>query len=112
MENPNLKMAIIYHDSLKITDHDKARMSVCMVLSESVETEGEIGITTIEAGRHIVGRVEVTQNEFGNAWSSLFVWMNENGYKKADTPPFGIYHNNFNEHPEKKSIADLCIPIE
>jgi AraC family transcriptional regulator len=38
--------------------------------------------------------------------------MNENGYKKADQNPFEIIYNNYNEHPEKKCIVDLCIPIE
>jgi len=37
--------------------------------------------------------------------------MNENGYSKADNIPFEIYHNNFNEHPEKKCIVDMYIPI-
>jgi AraC family transcriptional regulator len=37
--------------------------------------------------------------------------MNENGYKRADGNPFEIYHNNFDEHPEKKSIVDFYIPV-
>jgi AraC family transcriptional regulator len=27
-------------------------------------------------------------------------------------PPFEIYHNNFNTHPEKKCLVDLYIPVE
>ena len=39
-------------------------------------------------------------------------WMNENGYKRADRHIFELYHNNFNDHPEKKAIVDFYIPVE
>ena len=106
------KPVTIYHDSFKVTEHDKVRMSAGLLLNKPVTTEGEIGLTTIEPGKFIVGSFEIDLNEFEKSWTGLFVWMNENGYKKADREPFEIYHNNFNEHPEKKAIVDFFIPIE
>ena len=110
--NDNLKLGRIYHDSFKFTEPDKVRMSVCLLLSNPVETEGEIGLVSIPKGKHIVGHFEIPPHDFGKSWQSLFVWMNEKGYKKADQNPFEIMHNDFNEHPEKKCIVDFCIPIE
>ncbi len=112
LENENLKVVTIYHDSFKITEPEKVRMSACISLNEKVEVSGEIGLTTIEKGKFIVGHFEIGINDFEKSWSSLFIWMNENGYKKADRNPYEIYYNNFNEHPEKISIVDFCIPIE
>ncbi len=112
LNTDDLKMVTIYHDSFKITAADKVRMSACMTLKEAVEPSDEIGLTTIEKGKFIVGRFEIGMNEFEKAWSSLFIWMNENGFKKAARNPYEIYQNNFNEHPEKICIVDLCIPIE
>lgn len=106
------KMATIYHDSFKITDPDKVRVSACLILNEKTEVSGEIGLTTIEKGKFIVGHFEIGIHEFEKSWTGLFIWMNENGYKKADRNPFEIYHNNFNEHPEKIAIVDFYIPIE
>ncbi len=106
------KMVTIYHDSFKITEPEKVRMSACILLTEPVETEGEIGLTTIEAGKFIKGSFEINLSDFEQAWSGLFIWMNENGYKKADRNPFEIFHNNYQDHPEKKCIVDLYIPIE
>ncbi len=106
------KMATIYHDSFKITDPDKIRMSACLILNEKTEVSDEIGLTTIEKGKFIVGHFEIGIHEFEKSWTGLFIWMNENGYKKADRNPFEIYHNNFNEHPEKIAIVDFYIPIE
>ena len=112
LENENLKVVTIYHDSFKITEPDKVRMSACISLKEKIEVTGEIGLTTIEKGKFIVGHFEIGINDFEKSWNSLFIWMNENGYMKADRNPYEIYHNNFNEHPEKISIVDFRIPIE
>lgn len=106
------KMVTIYHDSFKVTEARKVRMYACIALNKPVETEGEIGLTSIEKGKFIVGSFEIGLHEFEKSWTGLFVWMNENGYKKADRNPFEIYHNNFNKHPEKKAIVDFYIPIE
>ena len=108
----NLKMGRIFHDSFKITQPEKVRMSACLLLQKPVEVSGEIGHTTTPKGNYIVGHFMIEPRDFGKSWQSLFLWMNENGYKKADQNPFEIIYNNYNEHPEKKCIVDLCIPIE
>jgi AraC family transcriptional regulator len=108
----NLKMGRIYHDSFKITEPEKVRMSACLLLPSPIEVTGEIGLTSTPKAKCIVGHFEIAPHDFGKSWQSLFLWMSENGYKKADQNPFEIIHNNFNEHPEKKCIVDLCIPIE
>jgi AraC family transcriptional regulator len=112
LEGSDFKVVRIYHDSFKITEPDKVRMSACIILKEPVEISGEIGLTKIEKGKFIVGQFEIEPKDFEKSWSGLFVWMNETGYKKADRNPFEIFHNNFNEHPEKKCMVDLYIPIE
>jgi AraC family transcriptional regulator len=108
----NLKMGRIFHDSFKITEPDKVRMSACLLLQKNVAVSGEIGLTTTPKGKHIVGHFIIAPMGFSTSWKALFHWMNENGYKKADQNPFEIIYNNYNEHPEKKCIVDLCIPIE
>lgn len=106
------KMVTIYHDSFKVTEANKVRMSACIVLNEPIKADGEIGFTSIEEGKCIVGHFVIGLNKFEKSWTGLFVWMNENGYQKANKNPFEIYHNNFNDHPERKAIVDFCIPIE
>ncbi|MBU2045197.1 MAG: GyrI-like domain-containing protein, partial [Bacteroidetes bacterium] len=88
------------------------RMSACLILDEPIKMSGEIGLTTIEKAKCIVGHFEIGLHEFEKSWTGLFIWMNENGYKKADRNPFEIYHNNFNEHPQRKCMVDFCIPVE
>jgi AraC family transcriptional regulator len=111
LNNSETKMVTIYQDNFKITSPDKVRISACIQLKKAIKTSGRIHLTSIEEGKYIVGHFEIALHEFEKSWSSLFIWMNENGYKKADRNPFEIYYNNFHEHPEKKSILDFCIPI-
>lgn len=110
---PDLKAVTIYHDSPKITDENKLRISACFTIGELVETNGEVSKRDFFPKKCIVARMEITIDKFKKAWESMFVWMNENGYEfDNEREPFGIYHNDFNTHPEKKSIVDICIPVK
>jgi len=111
MNNPNLKMITIYHDSPKISDPNNIGMSACMVLENPIKVDGEVGLKTINVGKCIVARFEIKPFEFQTAWENSFAWMVDQGHKKDDNNPFEIYYNNAENHPENKFIVDLCIPI-
>ncbi|MFY0591015.1 AraC family transcriptional regulator [Roseivirga sp.] len=110
--NEKTRMVSIYHDSFKVTEASKVRISACIVLNESTSVEGIVSKTTLEEGKFIVGRFEIKPYEFEKAWTGLSIWMGEKGYKKADRYAFDIYYNNYRNHPEGKFIVDLCMPVE
>ncbi|MGX1929445.1 AraC family transcriptional regulator [Flagellimonas sp. 2504JD4-2] len=112
LKSPEAKLGRVFYDSVKVTAPDKVRMSIFLKTDQSFETEGEIHRLNINRAKCIVGRFEITPNEFEKSWTGLFIWMNENGYKKSAENPFEIYHNDYREHPENKFIVDLYIPIE
>ena len=97
---------------VKVTTPEKVRMSASMMINSPVEIAGEIRLTSLKPRKCIVANFTIDLDEFEKSWTGLFLWMNENGFKKADKNPFEIYHNNFNEHPQKKAIVDFCIPVE
>jgi AraC family transcriptional regulator len=106
------KFCRVFHDSFKVTNVQKVRMSIGILTNQAASVKvSDLGLKTIEKGKFIVGHFTIEPTEFEKAWNGLYIWMNENGYNKADRFPFEIYHNNFNEHPEKKCMVDLCIPI-
>ncbi len=111
-EDSSTKMSRVFYDSIKVTAPDKVRMSICLITNDPIETDGEINKITINKGRCIVGRFEIAPNDFEKSWTGLFLWMNENGYKKREGNPYEIYHNDFRDHPENKFIVDLYIPVE
>ena len=111
--NPDAKLMTVYYDSFKVTPADKVRMSACIVLDHPIVIDNDsIGEMIIEGGKYIVGSFVIGVEEFEKSWTGLFLWMNENGYTKADKEPFEMYHNNFNEHPERKAIVDFYIPVK
>lgn len=110
-KDPDTKMVTIYHDSFKTTTPEKVRMSACISLSEPLKVSGSVWRCSIDEGKFIVGSFVIGLEEFEKAWNSLFLWVAENGYKKADRDPFEIYHNDYRVHPEKKCIVDFCIPV-
>jgi len=112
LAKPNAHLVRVFHDSFKITDEDKVRMSIGVILHEPIKTDGVISLMTIEKGKHLVGRFEIEVKDFEISWNALFLWMSEQGYKKADRLPYEIYYNNPAEHPENKCIVELCIPVE
>jgi AraC family transcriptional regulator len=111
MDQENLRLITLYHDSPKITEPSQIRLSAGIILNSKTSVDGDVGLITVNPGKCIVSRFEITLDNFEKAWESNFVWMSENGYKKAENEPFEIYHNNYLEHPENKFIVDLCIPV-
>lgn len=112
LADPNFKMGTIFYDSFKTTPANKVRMKVCLLVDKEMQLEGEIEGLTLVPQKCIVAHFEIGMHEFEKAWTSVFIWMNEKGYLKADKQPFEIYLNNFNEHPEKKCIVDMYVPIQ
>lgn len=111
LSRENTHVCRVFHDSFKITAEDKVRMSIGIASESTLPADADIGLSKIEKGKYIVGRFVIHPPEFENSWNSLFIWMNENGYKKAEGNPYELYRNNPSEHPEKKCIVDLLIPI-
>ena len=81
--NQETKMITVYHDSLKVTEADKARASAGMLLHEPVSMTEEISSRKIESQKCIVAHYEIGIHEFEKAWTSLFIWMQDQGYEKS-----------------------------
>ena len=112
LNNPNFKTVTVYHDDPGITEIEKVRQSACITVNEPVKTEGEFGNMTVSAGKYMVGRFEIDETQFKDAWDSVCRNLSESGYQPADENPYELYHNNHEEHPEKKFILDICIPVK
>lgn len=106
------KMIVMYHSSPKITAPDKMRYSAGMLLDQKVETGDAINYKSIAPNKYVVGKFEIHPKDLEQAWTSLYVWLNENGYTTSGDDPFEIYHTDPNSHPEFKCIIECCIPIQ
>ncbi|MCG8577343.1 MAG: AraC family transcriptional regulator [Flavobacteriales bacterium] len=111
LNNPGFKCVTVHHDDPNITEISKVRQSACITLDEAIKAEGEIGYMTTEKVKCAVARFEIDFSEFEQSWQSVFIWLNENGYQTANKDCYEIFHNDFNEHPQKKCILDICVPV-
>ena len=61
-----------------------------------------------------MARFEIADSsEYEKAWDMVFgVWLPDSGYQPDDGPCYEHYLNNPKEHPEKKHIVDICIPVK
>ena len=83
-----------------------------MIVNSDVKVEGEIGKSTVPAGKYAVGHFEIKETEFEQAWNTMCSWLTESGYQPGEGYTYELYHNDYNEHPEHKFIVDICIPVK
>lgn len=110
---PETQTLTIYHDNPEITDDDKLRISVCITVPPDTKVDGEIGKMLVPGGKYAVARFEINADQYGEAWDMVYGgWFPTSGYVPDDRPCFELYHNNPNEHPERKHIIDICAPVK
>ena len=112
LDFPTTKTVGIYYDSPRVTDESKMQSSACITIKDDVEVSGEVSKITIPKGRFAVGRFELKMDEFEKAWNSMSLWIPENNFELREGHFHEIYHNEAQEHPEGKFIADICIPVK
>lgn len=110
---PETKMLAVYHDDPDITPESKLRSSACITVAEDIRVDGEIGKMKLEGGVFAVAHFEITEDQYGNAWDMVMRdWLPGSGYQCDDRPHYELYHNDPEEHPERKHIVDICIPVK
>ncbi len=110
---PETKTRAMYHDNPDITDDSKLRTSMCITVPSDTEVDGEIGKMNVEGDKQAIGHFELNADEYEQAWKIIYGdWLPQSGYQPDDKPCFEIYYNNPKEHPEKKHIVDICIPVK
>nr|WP_320057847.1 AraC family transcriptional regulator [uncultured Bacteroides sp.] len=109
---PETKTVTVYHDDPSITSIDKVRQDASIIVKGDVKVEGEIGKSTVQAGKYAVGRFEIKETEFEEAWNTMCSWFTESGYQPEDGSTYELYHNDYREHPEHRFIVDICIPVK
>ncbi|HNX25036.1 MAG TPA: helix-turn-helix domain-containing protein [Spirochaetota bacterium] len=74
------KFIIVYHDNPDITEEDKQRISVSLVVPASTVVSGETGKMTIASGKYAISRFRLSGSEFQEAWSWVYgTWLPQSG---------------------------------
>ena len=112
-EQKDMKCLNVYHDNPEITDENNLRTSVCISsVPEATEVSGEIGKMNLKGGKYAVAHFEINVDQYEQAWTYVYgTWLPESGYQPDDRPCFELCLNNPEEHPEKKHIVDIYVPV-
>ncbi len=112
IDHRDTRVLSLYHDNSEVTDEERFRTSICLTIHGDAAVDGEIGKMTIPGGRYAIAHCILDATQFMGAWNFLGGWLPGRGYQPDDRPCFEIYLNDPDEHPEKKTIVDLYIPVK
>lgn len=113
LASPDFKCLTIYHDDPELVEEEKQRISICFSVPEDTAVDGEIGKMKVPAGKYAMAHFEIDPAQYGDAWTAVCGgWLPESGYQPADGLVYELYLNNPEEHPEKKHIVEICIPVK
>ena len=110
---PDTQVLCVYYDDPDITAEEKLRVDACITVPEDAAVDGEVGKMTIPGGQFAVGRFELGPNDYEEAWTTVMGgWLPQSGYQPDDRPCYELFQNDAEQHPEKKHIVDICIPVK
>ena len=109
---PQTKMLSVYYDDPHVTEESRLRVDCGMTVPPETQAEGEVGRTTLPAGKYAVAHFELGEHEYSEAWKAVMGgWLPESGYQPDDRPCFELYLNDPKQHPQGKAIVDICVPV-
>ena len=125
----------IYHDNPAITEENKLRTDICLVLPKKAEPKDEIGVKIIEGGKYAKFLYVGSYEHLGAVYDAIYgTWLPENGgctCEKCctphsqgvmsecdcgcilrDAPCLEKYLNNPDKTPPKKLKTEIYVPIK
>ncbi|MCD8030931.1 MAG: GyrI-like domain-containing protein [Bacteroides sp.] len=107
------KMAGVYHDDPRHTPTGQLRSRACLENLSGIEPEEGMTTYTISGGKYFVMQVELTMNEYYEAWKKAYAAFNEKGYEYDTRDHYELYVTCCNpEDADATSIVDLCIAMK
>ncbi len=103
----------IYHDDPNITESEKLRSDVCLVIHKPAQPKGEIGVKEIAGGQYAVFLYQGPYSNLGLVYDTIFSqWLPESGCELRNVPMFEKYGNNPDSTEPEKLKTEIYIPIQ
>lgn len=102
----------VYHDNPSITETDRLRVSACISVPDDVAADGDIGRMRLDGGACALGRFELGEQDYPEAWYSLAGgWLPDSGYEPDDRLPFERFFIGSAAASPSKEIVEIGIPV-
>ena len=104
---PEVEHICVYHDDPKVTEQDKLRTDVCLVLPRVGKPKGEVGVKEVPGGKYAVFRYQGPYENLRAVYDTIYAkWIPEKGYKLGDTPGFEKYLSGAILATDKAAVVD------
>ncbi len=109
---PGTPLFNLYHDDPSLTADDRLRVSACLPVPAETPAEGDIGRMALPAGDVALGRFELGNDDYPEAWYAMAAgWLPDSGYEPDDRLPFERYVIGREAGREDAEIMDIGIPV-
>lgn len=102
----------IYHDDPKITEAQKQRADICLVLPFQMEPKGEIGVKEIAGGKYASFLYTGPYSQLDEVYDTIFgKYIPNGGYQVDARPLFEIYLNDPACTQPEKLQTEIFVPV-
>ncbi len=102
----------VYYDDPKVTESEKLRTDICLVIKKPAVPQGEIGVKTISGGKYAVFLYQGSYDKLGMVYDTIFGhWLPESGCTLRDAPCFEKYISNPKVTAPEKLKTEIYVPI-
>jgi AraC family transcriptional regulator len=114
----SLSIGVSNSDPL-VTPPEKIIYDKCVTIPENIEKDEKVNIQDIPGGKYAVYHCEVDMHDLMDGfnvteeWMRFLIdWLQPSGYHLDTRPAYQIHYNDYEKHPLKYMIVDLCLPIK
>ena len=103
----------IYYNDPKVTEADKLRSDVCLVIHKPAQPQGEIGVKEIPGGRYAIFSYQGPYCNLGIVYDTIFAdWLPASGRELRNIPIFEKYCNDPTKTEPEKLKTEIYVPIK
>ncbi len=108
---PDVRFFGMCWDDPEVTPPDRIRYDACVTVDETVEPEGEIGLTTVEGGRFAVVLHQGPYDRLGETYAALLGrWFPRSGHSPGDPPSLELYLNDPDGTEPEELLTEIWMP--
>ncbi|MBU0638126.1 MAG: AraC family transcriptional regulator [Planctomycetes bacterium] len=109
---PKTKMFGLCHDDPEVTPPDKIRYDVCLVVDESFQPEGDVGVQEVGGGDYAVTTHCGPYAGLASTYATLMgQWLPAQGREPSSGPSLEMYQNNPQTTAPQDLRTDIYVPL-
>lgn len=103
----------IYHDDPKVTESDKLRTDICLIIQKEAKPQGDIGVKEIKAGKFAMFLYQGAYSNLDSVYDTIYAQLlPENNLQLRDYHCFEKYLNHPDRTEPEKLKTEIYVPVE